>query len=169
MRSNELFAISVHVHTKDEQKTYNIDIDESRYEFDDIEEYAVELFNDEFDTELDTSDCDFTITVTDDRLKDIGIETADDLEDFCNVFYSDDNYYDFEVFEAAYGCDIPFEDVNEMYQGEWEDDETFVMRLLEDTGMIPSDLPNFIYIDWERTAETVMDDYVENRGHYFRQ
>jgi antirestriction protein len=102
-------------------------------------------------------------------LKDIGIETADDLEDFCNVFYSDDNYYDFEVFEAAYGCDIPFEDVNEMYQGEWEDDETFVMRLLEDTGMIPSDLPNFIYIDWERTAENVMDDYVENRGHYFRQ
>jgi hypothetical protein len=56
-----------------------------------------------------------------------------------------------------------------MYQGQWDDDETFVMRLLEDTGMIPSDLPNFIRIDWETTAENVMDDYVEHRGHYFRQ
>lgn len=169
MRSNELFEISVHVHTKDEQKTYNIGIDESRYEFDDIEEFAVELFNDEFDTELDTSDCDFTITVTDDRLKDIGIETADDLEDFCNVFYSDDNYYDFEVFEAAYGCDIPFEDVDEMYQGQWDSDEDFVRNLLEDTGDLPKDLPWYIAIDWERTTETVMQDYVESNGHYFRQ
>ena len=45
----------------------------------------------------------------------------------------------------------------------------FVMRLLEDTGMIPSDLPNFIYIDWGRTAEEVMMDYIESGGHYFRQ
>jgi hypothetical protein len=169
MRSNELFAISVYVHTNDEQKTYNIDIDESRCEFDDIEEYAIELFNDEFDTELDTSDCDFTINVTDDRLKDIGIETANDLEDFCNVFYSDNNYYDFDVFEAAYACDIQFEDIDECYNGAWDSDEDFVQNLCEDVGDIPKDLPSYIYIDWERTAKDIMMDYVESGGHYFRQ
>jgi hypothetical protein len=42
------------------------------------------------------------------------------------------------------------------------------MRLLEDTGDIPKDLPWYVHIDWGRTAETVMQDYVENRGHYFR-
>jgi hypothetical protein len=169
MRTNIAFTINVDVNSHNDQKSFNIDIDESIYEFDNIEEYAIELFNNEFDTELDTTDCDFTITVTDDRLKDIGIETADDLENFCNVFYSDNNYHDFEVFEAAYKCDIPFEDIDDHYNGVWFSDEDFVRNLLEDSGEIPTDLPHYIHIDWERTAREVMMDYIESGGHYFRQ
>lgn len=57
---------------------------------------------------------------------------------------------------------------DESYQGEFDSDEDFVQQLLEDTGDIPANLPNYIFIDWERTARDVMQDYSEYNGFYFR-
>jgi hypothetical protein len=173
MSDKQTFEISVDISWDGGETTEKVIIDDATYDHDDIISAAFDAAEDvgvfENFEDITQEDCDFEIHIDDGDLEDLGITNSDELYEFCDIFYSDNNSYEIEVFQAAYECDIPFEDIDEMYQGQWDDDETFVMRLLEDTGMIPSDLPNFIYIDWERTAENVMDDYVENRGHYFRQ
>jgi hypothetical protein len=173
MSDKQTFEISVDISWDGGETTEKVIIDDATYDYDDIVSAAFDAAEDvgvfEKFENITQEDCDFEIHIDDGDLEDLGITNDDELYEFCDIFYSDNNSYEVEVFQAAYECDIPFEDIDEMYQGQWDDDETFVMRLLEDTGMIPSDLPNFIYIDWERTAENVMDDYVEHRGHYFRQ
>ncbi len=173
MSDKQTFEISVDISWDGGETTEKVIIDDATYDHDDIISAAFDQAEDvgvfEKFENITQEDCDFEIHIDDGDLEDLGITNDDELYEFCDIFYSDNNSYEVEVFQAAYECDIPFEDIDEMYQGQWDDDETFVMRLLEDTGMIPSDLPNFIYIDWERTAENVMDDYVEHRGHYFRQ
>jgi len=76
--------------------------------------------------------------------------------------------YELEVLVSAYRCDIDASDIEEAYQGEWESDESFTQNLLEDVGDIPRDLPWYIEIDWEGTAENIMMDYIEDSGYYFR-
>ena len=173
MSDKQTFEISVDISWDGGETTEKVIIDDATYDHDDIISAAFDAAEDvgvfENFEDITQEDCDFEIHIDDGDLEDLGITNDDELYEFCNIFYSDNNSYEIEVFQAAYECDIPFEDIDEMYQGQWDDDETFVMRLLEDTGMIPSDLPNFIRIDWETTAENVMDDYVEHRGHYFRQ
>ena len=56
----------------------------------------------------------------------------------------------------------------EAYQGEWDDDTTFVQNLLQDMREIPKDWPAYIHIDWKSTARDVMMDYAEQNGYYFR-
>lgn len=80
----------------------------------------------------------------------------------------EDSSYDIEVFEAAWECDVQFSDVDEAYQGEWEDEEEFAQNLLEECGDIPKDLPWYVEIDWNATAGHIMADYNEHNGHYFR-
>lgn len=173
MSDKQTFEISVDISWDGGETTEKVIIDDATYDHDDIISAAFDAAEDvgvfENFEDITQEDCDFEIHIDDGDLEDLGISNDDELYEFCDIFYSDNNSYEVEVFQAAYECDIPFEDIDEMYQGQWDDDETFVMRLLEDTGMIPSDLPNFIRIDWETTAENVMDDYVEHRGHYFRQ
>jgi hypothetical protein len=173
MSDKQTFEISVDISWDGGETTEKVIIDDATYDYDDIISAAFDAAEDvgvfENFEDITQEDCDFEIHIDDGDLEDLGISNDDELYEFCDIFYSDNNSYEIEVFQAAYECDIPFEDIDEMYQGQWDDDETFVMRLLEDTGMIPSDLPNFIRIDWETTAENVMDDYVEHRGHYFRQ
>ena len=173
MSDKQTFEISVDISWDGGETTEKVIIDDATYDYDDIVSAAFDAAEDvgvfENFEDITQEDCDFEIHIDDGDLEDLGISNSDELYEFCDIFYSDNNSYEIEVFQAAYECDIPFEDIDEMYQGQWDDDETFVMRLLEDTGMIPSDLPNFIRIDWETTAENVMDDYVEHRGQYFRQ
>lgn len=83
-------------------------------------------------------------------------------------------HYDEEVIEAYISCfgsseiNDAIEKVNEYYCGEFPSDKGFTEQLLEDTGDIPSDLPNYIHIDWERTAWDIMMDYSTCKNHYFR-
>jgi len=64
--------------------------------------------------------------------------------------------------------DDDLSDFEESYQGKWQSDEDFVQNLLEETDLLPNNLPAYIYIDWGRTAHDVMMDYSEEGGHYFR-
>ena len=57
----------------------------------------------------------------------------------------------------------------EEYCGQFNSDEEFAEQLLEDTDMMPKDLPAWIHIDWGWTAKEIMMDYAECSGHYFRQ
>ena len=58
--------------------------------------------------------------------------------------------------------------IDETYCGQWDSDEAFVRDLLTNEGYLPNDLPPFIAIDWEATAQEVMREYFESNGHYFR-
>lgn len=77
--------------------------------------------------------------------------------------------YDIDVFEAAHDCDIPFEDVDEAYQGEYDDDEDFAYRMALETSDFKRGMPwPLNCIDWEYAAKELMYDYSESNGHYFR-
>lgn len=61
--------------------------------------------------------------------------------------------------------------------GDWEYGETlisedyweeYVKELICDCGYICSDFPSWIEIDWEKTAENVAMDYVNDNGYYMR-
>ena len=65
-------------------------------------------------------------------------------------------------------CGYGLSTMEEAYQGSNRSDEEFVEELLKDIGDLPHDLPHYIYIDWEKTAECIMQDYFEIDGHYFR-
>jgi hypothetical protein len=55
------------------------------------------------------------------------------------------------------------------YQGEYSDDEEFTRELLESTGYLPADLPDWIKIDFQETWDCGLSyDYFENNGFYFR-
>ncbi|WP_079243270.1 antirestriction protein ArdA [Chryseobacterium indologenes] len=80
--------------------------------------------------------------------------------------------YDLEIFEAYLDCigkmdfQSIYNGVINYYMGEFSDDETFAQYILEEN--IPESLPNYIYIDWEATAKSLMYDYFESNGHYFK-
>ncbi len=88
----------------------------------------------------------------------------------------EDSSYDHEVIEAyLVSCGYNGEDISEViekvdeaYNGEYSSDEEFVQELLEDCGELPTDLPSYVHIDWERTARDIMYDYSASNNHYFR-
>ncbi|AKK72084.1 antirestriction protein [Chryseobacterium gallinarum] len=82
-----------------------------------------------------------------------------------------DSEHDVEVYEACLDClgkmdfQSIYEYVNNFYYGEYESDEDFVQWLYEDDTF---NVPNWVVIDWEATARSVMFDYFESNGHYFK-
>ncbi len=105
----------------------------------------------------------------------IGLECSKDIHEKYNnindIFEYAQTYceceQDAEIVNAAIDCDIQGGDIDEAYNGKFDSDEDFVENLITDCGDLPK-LPNYIYIDWERTAKEVMYDYSEANGHYFR-
>lgn len=89
------------------------------------------------------------------------------ISEFAEHYYS--SYYDIDVFEAASNLGIPFSDVDEAYNGEHDSDEEFAENICAEIGYIPDDFPSWIAIDWEATARSIMYDYEEDNGHYFRR
>ena len=75
---------------------------------------------------------------------------------------------DLEVFKAAADCDIPPEDVEDCYQGEFSTDEDFAYELAESTGAIDEGATwPMNCIDWESAARELMMEYTSHNGHYF--
>ena len=60
------------------------------------------------------------------------------------------------------------DNAEEAYAGMYDSDEDFVHDLLEMCGDIPENMPSYIYIDWKKTAECIMQDYVTDNNYYFR-
>ena len=72
-----------------------------------------------------------------------------------------------DVIEAALECDVAVSDIEEAYQGEWQNDEDFAYDLIDSIyGKEVLDSP--VRIDWGGTAEDIMMDYCEHNGYYFR-
>ena len=123
-------------------------------ERDNLKEQILDDFNDRFNTELESFD-------------EIGTYLDDD--DFKS--YWEDEYQQIEAIN----------EIEDEVGGEFEDGcllieedyfEDHVEDMLVDCGYIPKDLPSWIEIDWEATAENVKQDYseLEYKGdtYYFR-
>lgn len=82
-----------------------------------------------------------------------------------------DSGHDVEVYEACLDClgntdfQSLYEYVNNFYYGEFSSDEDFVQWLYEDDTF---NIPNWVVIDWEATARSIMFDHFESNGHYFK-
>jgi antirestriction protein len=73
------------------------------------------------------------------------------------------------VFQAAAELDIPLEMVEELYQGEYENDEDFAYTMAEDIGLLQENVQwPYTCIDWQHAARELMYDYGESGSHYFR-
>lgn len=74
-----------------------------------------------------------------------------------------------DIVNAAAALDIPPDDIDEAYQGEYGDDEAFAQEMAFSIGAIDKNAtwPNNC-IDWEYAAKELMYDYAEHDGHYFR-
>ncbi|KKL87963.1 hypothetical protein LCGC14_1929410, partial [marine sediment metagenome] len=73
-----------------------------------------------------------------------------------------------EVVAAGICLGLDLSTLEEAYNGKWSSDRAFVQDLLDGCGDIPKDMPAYIHIDWDQTANDIMMDYSEHKGHYFR-
>lgn len=117
----------------------------------------------------------FDDIVTGDMLNSSDIIAAmDELQDIID----DDEYSEDERGEAQDEL-IKFETFTQPFEGysDWDHGETliaedywvdYVEDMLKDTGYISDDLPDWIVIDWEATAENVAADYICDNGYYMR-
>ena len=87
----------------------------------------------------------------------------------------DDSNLDFEIIESFTDCFGQFTDIDDLldkvsenYYGSYDSDEDFAESFLQEIGAIPNNLPNYVYIDWERTARDLMFDFSSSGKHYFR-
>ena len=87
------------------------------------------------------------------------------LWDYLTVM--NDSYLDAEVIQAAIDLEIPAEDIEEAYTGEYDSDADFAFELAEDLGFVESNTWPQCCIDWERAARDLMFDFHESNGHYF--
>jgi len=79
------------------------------------------------------------------------------------------SYLDEAVFMAAAELDIPPNMVEELYQGDYDNDEDFAYSLAEDLGLLQDKVQwPYTCIDWEHAARELMYDYSEYGRHYFR-
>jgi hypothetical protein len=75
--------------------------------------------------------------------------TEDEITELC-ALKAFESKYDY-VTEWAYGADF----IAEEYFAE------YVKDMLEGCGTIPRDLPDYVAIDWEETADNLKCDYVD--------
>ena len=87
----------------------------------------------------------------------------------------EDSNLDFHIIEAFTDCfgqftdiDDLLEKVSENYYGSYDSDEDFAESFLNEVGAIPENFPNYVYIDWRRTARDLMFDFSSSGNYYFR-
>lgn len=77
--------------------------------------------------------------------------------------------YDVDVYWAAEAIGIPADEVGEAYAGTARTDEEFAENLANELGLIPDNVEwPMTHIDWESAAASLMAEYTENDGFYFR-
>lgn len=136
-------------------------------DYEDLLKAMRELHSDEDDPEFMFQDYDCPI------LEKLGLlsecHISKDIYDVLEQINDSGN--DVEVYEACLDnlgkLDFQslYEYVNNFYYGEFGSDEDFVQYLYEDDTF---NIPNWVIIDWEATARSIMFGYFESNGHYFR-
>lgn len=77
--------------------------------------------------------------------------------------------YDPEVFAAAAYFDIPADEVEDRYQGEYSSREDFAAEMVESTGLLDQVPENIrCYFDYDAFGrDLLLDGYSEHNDHYF--
>lgn len=175
MKTTELtIAISFNGEEYEMEYTTGNDFEESVIDF--INEKIEEINEDT--EEMDEDGDKVTIDeITD--IKDIAWSVADwgevdeyeNLQDIevLNEIANENVDNDWDVISAGIDAGIQISNIDEAYQGQYKDDADFAENICTEVGDIPSNLPSYIYIDWERTANDIMMDYSESDGYYFRR
>lgn len=124
--------------------------------------------SEDFEVEADGIEADkITVTITD--FDEVPEKYANDKDvwDFAEAFAECEQ--DLEVFEAALECGVNPSDIDEAYQGSYDDNEDFAQETAESLGAIDKNASwPMNCIDWEYAAKELMYDYSEHNGHYFR-
>ena len=95
------------------------------------------------------------------------LQDLETFAEFIEVF--EGSFHNIEIFEAANYLDIPFNDIDEAYSGEFDSDEDFAQNIADDLGYINKNVSwPYTCIDWEYAAKELMYDYAEHNNHYFR-
>jgi antirestriction protein len=95
------------------------------------------------------------------------LQDLETFAEFIEVF--EGSFHNIEIFEAANYLDIPFSDIDEAYNGEFDSDEDFAQNIADDLGYINKNVSwPYTCIDWEYAAKELMYDYAEHNNHYFR-
>jgi antirestriction protein len=140
--------------------------------FNELKDAMFKLHKDEEDPEFMFQDYECS-----EAIEDLGLISESYLSnDIYNIIETIKNCcYDEDVIESFINSigtydtiEEIIEKVEESYSGEYSSDIKFVQELLESTGDIPKNLPNYIHIDWESTARDIMYDYSTGNNHYFR-
>lgn len=108
------------------------------------------------------------------------IDSRDLIEalDEWQAIADDDEYSEEEREEAQKNADeieafcAPFEGYSDWQHGETLIEEEhfidYIKELLQDIGDLPSDLPSYLVIDWDATADNLAHDYMLDNGYYMR-
>lgn len=90
-----------------------------------------------------------------------------DVWEFAEAFAECEQEID--VVEAALECGVSPSDIDEAYNGSFDDDEEFAQDMAEQLGAVDKDAAwPMTCIDWEQAARELMMDYSEHNGYYFR-
>jgi hypothetical protein len=135
---------------------------------DDIKEAIEEEYKKENEPEEDEFEIepfDFTII---DWGEAEGFFNLQDLKTIFEINESNINY-DIDVISAAVECGIKISNIEEAYNGKFNDDEDFAEETANSLGYINKDTHwPYTCIDWKQAARELMYDYNEADGYYFR-
>ena len=78
------------------------------------------------------------------------------------------NDYDEDVIFGYFDNTAELDNFEEAYQGKYSTDGDFTRQLICDTEPAINNLPSYICIDWDTTADDIMMEFFEVNGCYFR-
>lgn len=124
--------------------------------------------SEDFEVEADGIEADkITVTITD--FEDVPEKYANDKDvwEFAEAFAECEQ--DIDIVYAALECGVSASDIDEAYQGSYDNDEDFAQETAESLGAIDKNANwPMNCIDWEYAAKELMYDYSEHNGYYFR-
>lgn len=166
--SNYNLSLTCKATCKGEVRDFNFDPYDDCTDIDGLKELAINEFDaDEVNDgeEITAEDIVVVITDYDDVPDDYANETS--VWEFAEAFAECDQ--DIDVVEAALECGVSPDDIDEAYNGKYDDDEDFARETAESLGAIDKDAKwPMDCIDWEQAAKELMYDYMEHNGYYFR-
>ena len=124
--------------------------------------------SDTFEVEAEGTETDnITVKITDfDNVPDKWAN-ENDVWDFAAAFAECEQ--EIEVVEAALECGVNPSDIDEAYNGSYDDNEDFAQEMAESLGAIDKNASwPMNCIDWEYAAKELMYDYSSHNGYYFR-
>lgn len=73
--------------------------------------------------------------------------------------------YAYAGMSSSRDMDDIIKEAEEAYQGRYDDDADFAEATYSD---YYEEIPDWVVVDWRKTAEELMCDYTESNGYYFR-